>query len=538
MTRPLPFARPDRIAWGCWSLGAAGFCAVLARLWYANPSTADRVLILFGAGWAAWETARPAGRRPWPVAGLSLVAVAALLLPLGWFLLARVGPRNLLMWWQWAAVAAAAAGLLLARGGPAAVRAFAFPLLFPVFTLTLPHPLLYPLTSTLQEWCTAGAHTGLWAIGMEVERNGFILKLPSGELGVAEACSGIRSLTQLTALGGFAAYLFGFGPARGVLLVGLALPVVVAANVLRIFLSGVIQETAGPEYVQGEWHEALGFGTFFLGFGMILLEAQILDRFSRPAVAPAGEPTTEPVPTSGRAAWAAAVLLIAGIAGSLAAVGVAGGNVAAVAQAAPDLATIPMTLDGWTGRDVPVPHGVDEMLVYDTASYRIYTNNLGQELHVWVVYWAVGSQIRGRHDPDICWPSRGFERQKMWSEPVPACGTTIPVTARLFDRPKTREQQLVLNWSQDGRAVVAGGGPDSTSAGATQAVDPQGWVADLLGVSGGGGERLMVLVGTTSTSPSAQAATIAFTGRLATAVYDQFPWAAPEKSPTPTAPAP
>ncbi len=94
--------------------------------------------------------------------------------------------------------------------------------------------------------------------------------MPGGPLEAAEACRGARSPTALVAITAFVAFRRGFGPLGGSLLMAFAIPTVVAANVLRVFLSGGIQETWGAEDIRDDWHEALGFAMGLVGLAGVL----------------------------------------------------------------------------------------------------------------------------------------------------------------------------------------------------------------------------------------------------------------------------
>src|SRR5262249_23615899 len=133
-----------------------------------------------------------------------------------------------------------------------------------------------PLQFLLQSATTASAASVLPLLGVPVERTGFVLSLPGGDLGVAEACSGVRSVTALTAIAAFVAWWRGFGFARGTSLVVLSVPVIAGVNAVRVVVSGLLQEHAGPEYVHGAWHDGLGIGMVLLGLGLIVGMASLM----------------------------------------------------------------------------------------------------------------------------------------------------------------------------------------------------------------------------------------------------------------------
>ena len=133
-----------------------------------------------------------------------------------------------------------------------------------------------PLQFWLQSATTSAATFVLPMLGVAVERNGFVLSLPNGDLGVAEACSGVRSVTALTAIAAFVAWWRGFGFIRGAALVVLSVPVIAGVNAVRVVVSGLLQEHVGSEYVRGNWHEALGVAMVLFGLGLIVALAHLM----------------------------------------------------------------------------------------------------------------------------------------------------------------------------------------------------------------------------------------------------------------------
>lgn len=515
------------IAWAGVAVGAAGLVASLAAFWGANPGHADRLLVLAGAAWAAWEL-RPAiasaPRRPRPKLGLALVGVAAVAAPAAWYLQTRVGPRPVGLWWQAGCCLAAAAGLLLLRDGWPRLRAVAFPIGFVLFALPIPGKVMSPLQSGLQEFTTAAAHAVLGACGIAFERTGFVLRLPGGDLGVAEACSCVRSVTAITAIAAFVAYLRGYGPGRGVLLVGLAVPVVAVVNVVRVVLSGAIQEWAGADYVRGDWHEALGVAMVLVGLGLVLGIASWFGEPREPGEVPtSGEPTNFPAK-----AWpgrVAAAVMVAGVAGSVVA-GLGGSAAESRAAVAAPLGDIGLTLGPWRGTEQPVPAYVAETLGFDAAVYRVYANNVGRAGHVWVVFWDRYTAT-GPHDPDVCWPRRGFAVAGRRKEPVPFPGGGPTATVRDYQRGPDREQ--LVYWIQDGRDIVADpdAPPDEKDLFRHRA--GHGWAATVLGLSEADTHRprLMVLVAVPQGGAAARADALALAAAVAGDLYRVCPWADP-----------
>jgi exosortase len=102
-----------------------------------------------------------------------------------------------------------------------------------------------------------------------VLQEGNVLQLATTSLGVAEACSGLRSLVSLIALAVILGYMRWRGMGQRILLVVLAVPVALALNVLRISVTGIIAERWSVKYAMGFFHELDGWVIFVLAFSIL-----------------------------------------------------------------------------------------------------------------------------------------------------------------------------------------------------------------------------------------------------------------------------
>src|SRR5207245_2786575 len=236
-----------RAAWGVLALAAAAMLWVMVGVWASQPDMNDRWIIPLASAFVAYRLrpqwrARTARPSLW---GLPILALGAAAFPAAWFLLVHVGPRVILLWWLLAALCLAALGLAILQSGWARARLLVFPLAFTFFTLPVPDMVMAPLQRVLQEGTTASAAKALAWYGIPVERHGYVLRLPTGDLGVVEACSGVRSVSALTAIAVFVAYLRGLGLFRGGVLLVLSFGVIVVSNALRVIACGLLMEYVG-----------------------------------------------------------------------------------------------------------------------------------------------------------------------------------------------------------------------------------------------------------------------------------------------------
>lgn len=96
-------------------------------------------------------------------------------------------------------------------------------------------------------------------LGLTIEREGSVLVLPEGKVGVADACSGIRSLTASVFAGSFIASVFLDKLWKKALMVFMAMVLAFMTNVGRgLFLTGWAY-MYGPGAIEGTVHDVAGY---------------------------------------------------------------------------------------------------------------------------------------------------------------------------------------------------------------------------------------------------------------------------------------
>ena len=114
--------------------------------------------------------------------------------------------------------------------------------------------------------------------------SGNVIRIPGQELFVAEACSGLRSLTALLSLGVLLGALFLDRWSFRVLLLALTIPVAILVNGFRIFITGFLVLFVSPEMGQGFMHTSEGmlmFGAAFLITGVLTWMLGGVERLTR-----------------------------------------------------------------------------------------------------------------------------------------------------------------------------------------------------------------------------------------------------------------
>jgi exosortase len=171
------------------------------------------------------------------------------------------------------------AGLIILFFGWIFFRAILFPLAFLVMMIPIPAIVFNQITFPLQIFASKVASTILPWLGVPILREGNVILLPSIALEVADACSGIRSLMSLATLAIIYGYLMDRRVSIRILLAVAALPIAVAANSLRVVITGLLVQYWDPDKAQGFFHEFQGWLMFVASLGMLYFLHKVIQIF-------------------------------------------------------------------------------------------------------------------------------------------------------------------------------------------------------------------------------------------------------------------
>jgi len=202
--------------------------------------------------------------------GLALLAAAALMacfvqVSSGWWpsdttLTMRM--FALVLWWI---------GAFVLCFGSRAAEAVSFPLLFLFGLVPLPQPAIDVVVAILQHGSAWAAHLLFAVCGVPVAQDGVLLTIPGLTLQVAQECSSIRSSSMLLVTTMVLAQLVLRSPWRKALLIGLAVPLSVAKNALRIFAIAMLGTRVDPVFITGRFHHQGGI--IFFAIALVVLFA-------------------------------------------------------------------------------------------------------------------------------------------------------------------------------------------------------------------------------------------------------------------------
>jgi exosortase len=233
----------------------------LVRDWWTDSEAGHGLLLAPLAVWLVWRDGAERASAPSPVLGTTLLVAAVVLRYLAG-LAAELFTLRL-------SIVLALAGLTVFWFGERQLRRWWLP--FALLTLSIPLPALVTnaLTLPLQFKASAlGAALLEWR-DVPVRLSGNVIQLPGRQLFVTEACSGIRSLVALLSLGVLVGGLWLRSPVGRLLVIALAVPVAVAVNAVRVFLTGFLVYFVSPAFGEGFMHLTEGWLLFLIAFSIL-----------------------------------------------------------------------------------------------------------------------------------------------------------------------------------------------------------------------------------------------------------------------------
>ena len=249
---------------------------LLLDAWWNDPNSGHGMLLAPLSLWFAYKSGIVQGAAPNRGLGIAMIIAAVLfryaadlaaelfvmrgsmVMALGGIVVWHAGFRQLLHWW----------------------------LPFTLVSLSIPIPEVILNTVALPLQFTAskiGAALLEWR-QIPVMMRGNVINIPGQQLFVAEACSGLRSLTALLSLGVLLGAMFLEKWPTRVLLVLVAIPIAILINGFRVFLTGFLILFVSPEMGQGFMHTSEGMLMFGAAFVITSGAAWMLGAVERVAI--------------------------------------------------------------------------------------------------------------------------------------------------------------------------------------------------------------------------------------------------------------
>ena len=167
--------------------------------------------------------------------------------------------------------------------GRQTLRSVLFPACFLLFLVPPPGFIIDMVTAPLQLLVTVASALLLKLGGYLVSRDGVIMHIGDYTIIVGEACSGLRSLVSLMAVGAIYAYLQNISNMKRTVLFLSIIPISIIANIFRLIVLALITYYFGDAAGQGFFHNFSGFVLFIISIGCLVLVDVLLDKREKTA---------------------------------------------------------------------------------------------------------------------------------------------------------------------------------------------------------------------------------------------------------------
>ena len=168
-------------------------------------------------------------------------------------------------------------GLFISFFGFRAVKVYWFPLLYLGFMVPgLPGPPEVWLKGALKDNVTHLSAMFLELFGYSVYVTKNVIEIPGVVLGVADACSGIRSLWAMLAVAPAAAWFLRLRPFLIALFLPLGVFLAIFQNVIRVVATALLCDWFDMSWASGTKHDIVGGVSFFLSAIIMIILARVL----------------------------------------------------------------------------------------------------------------------------------------------------------------------------------------------------------------------------------------------------------------------
>lgn len=375
--------------------------SALIQMWWSSDDYSHGFLVPFISLYLAWmKRGELSHARPLPSvwSGVPLIALAGLMLVAG-----KLGGVMLL---QELSLLVMITGLVLLLAGRTWLKILAFPIAYLLFMIKL-----FSEGDDRFHWPfqLLAANIGVWLLhlfGFAVYQEGIYIQLPGVTLEVATACSGVRFLLAIIAIGIPLAHFTQKTWPRKIGLVGFAVLIAILANGLRVAMIGVWTSYYGAgDDPHGPFHVLQGVFVSWIGFIALFAGAWILSRrqtTARTSVSPHQQHGNQESPISrdmpsmtdrdGGARlmppWVLAAILL-----------LVTGSISYLAHTTPlplqhDLSTLPIVIGTWSGEAVSFDQEPFRVRGTDQEVARRYHSADGRTITLYIGYFNAQEQDR------------------------------------------------------------------------------------------------------------------------------------------------
>jgi exosortase D (VPLPA-CTERM-specific) len=350
------------------------------------------------------------------------------------------------------------AGLVIVFQGWTFFRAVLFPWAFLILGIPPPTLIISRITFPLQ-MLAARLATDLLEMVIVVHREGNVIWTVNGPIDVVDACSGIRSLLTLVTLAIIYGYLMESRKWVRVVLACAAVPIAVAANSFRVFVTGLLVQFGYNDLAEGLPHALMGLLIYVVSLCMLFAVHRAISLIWVPKNSTvAADNTAHPEERSAaKTSMKSGSLRFGLVAVPMLATAICLQLKSSTEIIPPrqPLSSLPSQIDGWTGTDTVLDEDTLDILGHPEYVMRDYVNaSHSQLINLYVVYFPSQKAGDTIHSPEHCLPGAGWiPTSREVIQLARPDGSSIPVNRYVVSQ--ALDRQLVLYWFQAHGRVVA-----------------------------------------------------------------------------------
>jgi len=253
----------------------------LMRTWSRDPDYSHGYLVLPFAAALIWVRRRELADGSLAMSRSAIAAGAALIVLSG---IARsAGIYAQIITLEALSIVPCLAGIALCSCGWRAVRVVWPAVAFLVFMIPLPSGIAAVMSGQLQRVATVASTFVLQLFGLPAVSEGNVIWLSETQIGVAEACSGLRMLVSFAALAVGASLLLRRPLWEKAVMIASVPVLAIIANVARVTATGAAYEFGSAELADRIFHDLAGWLMMPLGLALLFAELAVLSRVFLPA---------------------------------------------------------------------------------------------------------------------------------------------------------------------------------------------------------------------------------------------------------------
>lgn len=240
--------------------------------WSIDDNYSHGFLIPVISGYLIWQDKKRLSELPIKPSNSGLIL---LLLSIMFFVATYVGAELFTMRFSMILVILSAIVFLY---GWQMAKALLLPVGYLIFMIPLPAIIWNKIAFPLKIFATKLSVLVIKAIQIPVYSEGNIIHLANTTLEVVDACSGLRSLTSLLALGAAFALISDHSRLKKIILFLSAVPIAIFVNIFRLSSTAVLARYFGAKVAEGFLHDMSGIIVFFLALTLMYLIHQLMCR--------------------------------------------------------------------------------------------------------------------------------------------------------------------------------------------------------------------------------------------------------------------